>query len=485
MHDARAPEAGARRVARLGPDSRRLPARRSAAWIAPFALALALLGACSRDPARPAETATHPGAPLLVLVVDTLRADHLGLHGHSRPTSPHLDEWAREARVFEQAWSTAPWTLPAFASLYTGQLPSRHAAGTRAGRGSEYFESDPTLPMLAEVLGQRGYATGAIVNNPYLSPDFGLGRGFDHYDFDVSSNAVTRRADEVVDRALDWIDAQAEGPWFLLAHFFDPHMDYAPPEATRGVFTAPLEARSRFQLPIQRMRRIRAAAPRLSQGDREFIRAAYDEEIAFVDAQLGRLRAELSARGILGRAIVVLTSDHGEELFEHGGFEHGHALWEGLLRVPLLVWGPGVVPGREATPVSWVDLMPTLLEAVEIEPPGPMEGRSLWSHLAGPDELEERAIYAESILYGPQLKAIRQGEAKLILDLKRSRRWLYDLERDPGERRNLASARNALADALFAKAERRFEAAAASANSEPVAVPLMTREKLRSLGYLE
>ncbi len=169
---------------------------------------------------------------VVLIVVDALRADHLGAYGYTRPTSPHLDRWAQQAALFEQAFTTSPWTMPAFGSMLTGELPARHAAGGRI-RESTWTRStrlDGSVPTLPEVLSQSGFATGAIVNNAWLPPVVGLDRGFQDYDYHCPSEEGHRRADEVVELSLAWIENNADRPFFLMVHILDPHMSYdAPP----------------------------------------------------------------------------------------------------------------------------------------------------------------------------------------------------------------------------------------------------------------
>jgi len=219
-----------------------------------FWLSLPALVACSVERPR----------GVVLIVVDTLRADHLGIYGYSRDTSSHLERWAEEGMVFERAMSTSPWTLPTFGSILTGRLPTGHGAGSRGG-GEVRPKStrlDQTLPTLAEELQQAGFATAAIVNNPWMKPRFGLDRGFDTYDYQFTSNKRRRRANRIVDLATTWIDAHRDQPFFLLVHLFDPHMTYDPPSSVRGRFTGPYE--DRFSLPVFAPRKIHARASEVS-----------------------------------------------------------------------------------------------------------------------------------------------------------------------------------------------------------------------------
>ena len=307
-----------------------------------------------------------PTGSVILVVVDTLRADHLGLYGYDRPTSPNLDAWAKDGRVFDHAYAPSPWTLPSFASIYTGRWPLIHQggrAGVRAPDGSPTSLAPvERVPMVAEHLQAAGVLTMATVTNGFLDPAYGMARGFDVYDVDTDySLGGYRPAADMVRRALELVDDADGQPFFLVVHLMDPHQNYDAPPPFRGTWTGDIA--SDLTLPIRNYNG-RSRLEDLLPEDREFVIAAYDEEIAYVDAQLGVLRNGLADRGVLETSLVIFTADHGEELFEHGGYEHGHALWQELLHVPLVVWGPGIEPGREPTPVSLVDIAPTVLDGM-------------------------------------------------------------------------------------------------------------------------
>jgi arylsulfatase A-like enzyme len=422
---------------------------------------------------------------VVLIVVDTLRADHLGFYGYSRDTSSHLDRWAEEGMVFERAMSTSPWTLPTFGSILTGRLPTGHGAGYR-GEGEVRPKStrlDQTIPTLAEELHQAGFATGAIVNNPWMKPRFGLDRGFDTYDYQSTTNKRRRRANKIVDLATTWIDAHRDQPFFLLVHLFDPHMTYDPPSSVRGRFTGPYE--DRFSLPVYAPRKIRARANEVGEDERSFITAAYDEEIVFVDQELNRFFEGLVERDLFQQLLVILTSDHGEELFDHESFEHGHSVYQELLHVPLVVWGPAVESGREALPVSVIDIPPTILEAVGVSGESNPLSRSLWPRLTRRKRLDPRPLVAEGTLYGPERKAIIEWPHKLELDPSSESIRLFDLESDPGERSDLSPSEMAAARHLEERLRSILEAARSDEAPEEIELDEETLEELRSLGYIE
>ncbi len=473
-------------------------------WLLALTVTLLLVvgTACGRgaDVSEPA--AEH--RPVVLIVVDALRADHLGTYGYDRPTTPHLDAWAERGRVFERAWATSPWTLPSFGSILTGQLPSAHSAGIEVGEGADadvevvaarnFVRLASSVPTVTELLAAEGFATGAFVANPFLDPRFGLDRGFVDYDHYETSNSDLRPAAEVVDRALDWIDGTGGRPFFLMLHFFDPHLDYDAPPPFRGRFA---EASAEgLDLPVRGLWPIRNRLDTMPAAERDFIVAAYDEELAYVDAELGRLFDELESRGVLNDAVVLLTADHGEAFFEHDGFEHGHAMYEEVLRIPLILWGPQVSPGRDATPVSLIDVAPTIMAAAGVgsdraaaavsvdEPlPATMPGISLLElHDTSPPVV--RDIVAERVLYGPEAKAIVSWPYKAILEIDTSEARLFDLSADPGEQRDLSADRpQDLSELLGRLAEALTEAKALGAGAEAELDAELLR-RLRALGYI-
>ncbi len=425
-----------------------------------------------------------PARGVVLVVVDTLRADHLGAYGHWRPTSPRLDARARRGVLFEQALSTSPWTLPAMASILTGQWPTRHGAGSRA-RATGFAQVRrlaADAPGLAEAFRRAGYATAAFVNNSFLVPGSGLERGFDVYDHRPAGNWRHRRADATVDAALSWLARAARGRFFLLVHVFDPHLAYDAPSGVRGRFSAPYAA---GELRPDKPQDVRARLATLRAEQKAYLAAAYDEEILFVDAQLERLFQGLERRGAWARTLVMLTADHGEELFEHGGFEHGHSVYQEVLRVPLVVWGPGLRARREAQPISLADLAPTLLEAQQLAPARACDGVSLWPLLRDGQPPGARALVAEGTLHRPERRALVRWPLKLHTNEHDGSRRLFDLADDPGERIDLAGARPREVQRLSAELERLLRVAAGGAPGQGLPLDPEVLESLRSLGYVE
>ena len=447
-----------------------------------LAAALLTSGCGSPEPAR-----------VILIGVDTLRADHLGTYGHTRSTSPFIDTLAEQGVVFEQTFATSPWTLPSFASIFTGRPMSGHAAGIDTTTSDEEWDEaqvgtygraklDPGVATIAEVISAAGIATIAVAQNPYMDPIFGLDRGFDEYDYSRGENAEKRRADVVVDHALDWVDRQEGGDFFLFIHFFDPHMNYGAPEPWGGLFTSEVEGG--FSLPVTGHRALRSNAANLPPARKKFIEAAYDEEVRFVDAEIERFVNALKERGIWEDSLVIFTGDHGEEFFEHGGFEHGHTMYNEVIRVPLVVWGPGIVAGRNPSPVSIADIAPTILDALGLEVFEGTMGKSLWPLLTRGEELSGRLLVAEGALWGPDTRAGIAWPHKVILDLESGQARLFDLISDPGEQQDLGGD-SALAGTLLERLEMQILASARNVRHQGVELdPEMVR-RLRSLGYIQ
>lgn len=432
------------------------------------------------------EIATCDSPPVILIVVDTLRADHLSTYGYARLTSPALDAYARSGAVFEHAYAPSPWTLPSFGSIFTGLLPTQHGAGALMSVGKKvlFARLSDRLPTLGERLHAFGYPTHAVAGNPNLDPRFGVARGFDTYDFRAGGMDSIRRADVIVDRSLAWIHSRHGAPFFLFIHFFDPHMNYDPPPPVRGRFTDALP-HGRLSLPFAESARIRAGRLWLSADEQEFVRGAYDEEVAFVDLQLGRLFAALREDGLLERAIVIFTADHGEEHWDHNGFEHGHTLYDELLHVPLIVWGPGIRAARIDVPVSLIDLAPTVLAGVGAPPIAAAPGVSLWPLLTGGTPPALRALFAERPRYGPDRAAVIRWPYKGVVDLDGGPPQLFNLADDPGERINLSAKYPGVMVSLHAAIDQEVAARRRQPTPATATLDSATRERLRALGYLE
>jgi len=420
---------------------------------------------------------------LVVLVsIDTLRADHLGLYGYERPTSPSLDALALESAVFEEATSSSPWTLPAHATLLTGLYPSRHGLTSHA----RYLSSD--LTTLAQLFSQAGYRTAAVVNSHNLGPEFGLDRGFQQYSY--VEERVERRepSSEITDQGLEWIEDAGKSPLFLFLHYYDVHSDYASLPGYESEFLRPYEGiadGSTAQLAAYREGKVS-----LSPADAPNLIDRYDAGIRQMDAEIGRILDFLRERGFWERTLFVVTSDHGEEFFEHGGVLHGQTQYQEVLRVPLLVKGPGVPQGRRVrAPVSLVDVAPTVLTRAGIAVPEGLDGvdvARLWSE--GDRALEARYLFSEADHNNVEhdiTRAVRYKSFKLHFNRLSREYRLYDLSRDPAEQADVSDISAGQEQAFASLSERldqfmaieKVEAPVRSLSEEEI-------EKLRSLGYL-
>jgi choline-sulfatase len=411
-------------------------------------LALVLLLACATWAAGAACVHTRgPGSPpsVLLVTIDTLRADRVGAYGDAEARTPHIDAFAREGMLFEQATSPVPLTLPAHATMLTGLLPPQH--GVRAN-GS--YALGPAPGTLAEALEKRGLATAAFVGAFPVGGRFGLHRGFGVYD-DAFERApglhfdfAERRADRVVDAASSWLGKTA-GPVFLWVHLYDPHAPYDPPEGFRG-------------------------------GD------PYRGEVAFADAMMGRLLAAWAARS--GPSYVAITSDHGEAFGEHGEESHGLFIYDTTLRVPLMLRGPGLPAGlRVRSRVSLLDLAATL---VDLAGAHALPGASLRRFARDPgDDAQAGRFYAETLAprldFGwSDLRSWQEGRFKYI---RAPRPELYDLDADPEETRNLVESSPEVAAKLRQALDAGLQGlgdAESRRNPDPESA-----ERLRALGYVQ
>jgi arylsulfatase A-like enzyme len=447
------------------------------------ALACALAAVACTRPARPPN--------VLVVVADTLRADRLGAYGSPRGLTPFLDALAARGVVFENAYATSSWTSPSVASLFTSRYPLQHGV---VDFGSVLAGSETTL---AERLRSLGFATGGFSANFRLSAQLGYGQGFDVWhafleDPDAPDPGPKVPARFVREQALAWLGrvwrADAPRPVFLYLQLMEPHSPYDPPEALRRQ-VAPEATRAQADAANALLTGLRF--DELTDEQVGLLASLYDGVVAVLDAELRELFAALEQRGFLEHAIVVVTSDHGEEFREHGRLMHGLSLFESGVRVPLLMSGAGIESGvRVAQPVSLLDVAPTLLALLGVGPPEGLEGRSLAAALrgeagapAGRDlllELAPKAGVPEVRAHG---QGLVRGTRKLLVD-PQGQLHLYDLAQDPLEQG--AAAPPAETQELAAALARLRRELGARAGAPAPTLPLdeRTREDLRALGYL-
>jgi len=465
------------------------PTRRRARALLLLACALAIAtgAACERE--QPGRSARADSAPpsILLVTIDTLRADHVHAYGYPRETTPNLDALARDGVLFEAAYAPSSATGPSHATMFTSRQPVGHGVVHNA------IPLDPSVPTLASLLAGAGYRTAAFVSSYPVSATFGFAHGFEHYDDAFApdggtmiskrwqraggtAGALDRRAEATVEITERWLAKNADGtPLFLWVHLFDPHAPYSPPPPYDAAFTSP------------------ETGPRARAID------GYDGEILYADAQLGRLVKAFERAAGSRRGLIVVTSDHGEGLWDHGYAGHNRGVFEEEVRVPLVLrWRDGVAAGvRIAEPVHLIDVLPTLLAAAGLDAlPAGVAGLDLLAALAGEPGLSaERPIYLTRPYFGERGRrrlrqagwgfGLRRGPWKVIVARDEERLDLFDLTRDPHERHDVAAGDQARADALAAMVARWHESEMAARGGEPPAVPRDVRRKLRALGYAQ
>jgi arylsulfatase A-like enzyme/Flp pilus assembly protein TadD len=419
--------------------------------------ALTALHAAAQTPAKPALN-------VVLITIDTLRADHLGCYGYKQIKTPNIDGLAADGVRFESAFAVVPVTLPSHSSMLTGTYPMLSGMHDFSGN-----KLSPLQPTLASVLKQAGYQTGAVIGAAVLDSRFGLNQGFDfyydHFDFsrldEANLDEMERPGNVVADVALDWLAKNSQKKVFLWMHLYDPHFPYHPPEPY----------------------------------SREYAARPYDGEIAFADEQVGRLLRFLKEKGIYQNTLIVLCGDHGESLGEHGEKTHGFFIYNATMHVPLIIRLPenrlpeNAAARTVADPASLVDLMPTVLGAVGLKIPSQVQGRSLLAELRGDrnDQLNrDRILYGETFM--PRIhfnwSELRGSENTKYHFIDSPRPELYDLAKDPGEVHNLFTEKKAVAEEMRAKLVgmiRDYSAGKELAEKTGLDPTLM--ERLKALGY--
>lgn len=399
---------------------------------------------------RAARGGTRADGPVILISIDTLRADHLPLYGYTKVRTPNIDALAAQGVLFERAYSHAPQTLPAHASILSGELPFEHGVRDNIG-----FTLKPGQWFLQRALHDRGWPTGGFVSAYVLRAATGINQGFDTYDSELpaasgelSIGQVQRPGDQTLAAAEKWLaQRDTRKPFFLFFHLYEPHKPYAPPA------------------------RFASYEP-------------YDGEIAYADEIVGRLLDRLRAMNVFDRATIVLLSDHGEGLGDHGEQEHGLFLYQETTHVPLIVKLPGARGAtRVATPVQHIDLAPTIMELVGAQKPATLHGRSLKPLLDGKGTIADSGIYAEALYsryhFGwSELYSLTDTRYRLI---RAPRDELFDLQRDPKESTSLAAERPQVRQAMRTALEGLIKNTSIAA---PDAVSDEDKQRLAALGYV-
>lgn len=458
------------------------------------ACVLTLLLACSRREEAPPPPAASPapGGPKVVLiVVDTLRSDHLSQYGYPLPTSTALDGFAAQATLFTSAWAPAPWTTPSTASIHSGLSPFRHAA-TRLGDTLQ-----PEVLTLAERLKARGLATIGFSYNNHISKPAGFAQGFDGFLEHQGATLHYPPVSKMVDYALVWAKRNGASPFFLYLHPMSCHGPYLVPEARQSDLLGrrPTEGFRYFgRLMKDVMSPQDPASPReVSPEIVTSLLERYDTAVRFSMDEVGRLFAGLQAQGWYDESLIVLTSDHGEELFDHGGFSHGFTLHREVLQVPLMIKLPHQKEARRVdTPVTLMDVLPTVLDVIGAPADPGLDGQSLLPAAAGTGRVEERPrLFSVSWPGRAVAKALEEGPWKLVrltssFDGRQDTHLLYDVAKDRAESTDLAETH----PEERARQATRLDtlAAAAAVDALPQAENILEKmdfEALEALGYVQ
>jgi len=453
-----------------------------------LAALLGLLATCcgGQAPSRPRNA--------ILISIDTLRPDHLGCYGYQRETSPTLDALAAAGVRFDDVTAAAPWTLPSHASMLTGLYPSHHGVKNHEERLPD------KIVTLAEEFRDHGYQTFAVVNTHNVGAEqFQLGQGFGdkhfRYIVETEDDAKTMRlktfnsGDTVVATAKELLRERDEDkPFFLFLHFYDVHSDFTPKSEYRERFVGPYSGR--LTGSTTQLVKVRDGEETLNEADVRWLREMYDAEIRQLDDLLGRFFAWLGEEKLRDETLFVVTSDHGEEFQEHGSVLHGRTYYQEILRVPLLVQGPGIPSGKVVTtPVDGVDVTPTILALMGIPSSMPRDGLDLTPTWSG-GTLPERLLFAEAdhnnkidgeFVYDIR-KMVRRGDEKLLVDSHTGKDELYDLAQDRGESHDLSGGSPDRVRDLKGELERFL---AGEVQGEVIPPPTEEeRKRLEALGYL-
>jgi arylsulfatase A-like enzyme len=468
-------------------------------WSAPFRLTFqadggrvrlihpVLLGGDDRPPA-PVPVAVAPRRPnVLVYLVDTLRSDRLGCYGNHRPTSPRTDSLAADGVLFTNAVAESSWTRTSVASLLTGLAPRRHGVYGRL----DALHDDATT--MAGLLRAAGYETAGFVTNGNVAPSLGFGRGFDVYELLPAaiipgSDGVVReplpRSDDLYLTARRWLRGwDGRKPFFLYLHAADPHGPYLPPARFRRRLGVPEEdARAGSQWHLNDLEARRAP---VQEDTPARVMSLYDAEIAHNDHYFGRVLAELKRRGLYDDALIVFVADHGEEFYEHGGWEHGKTLYREVVEIPLIVKLPGraLAGARLDRPAQLGDVLPTLLARLGLAAPPNLDGVDLLAGLGDGTQHTPRPTFAHLAVDGYVADAVETGQWKLVTGWAGSE--LFDRRADPAEQANVANEHLESAGYLRARLEEQLPRDGETVTRRADSLPDDVTRNLQALGYLE
>jgi arylsulfatase A-like enzyme len=450
----------------------------------------------------------------VLITLDTTRADHLGCYGYSKNTTPFLDSLAKKGILFENAYANATWTLPSHASLFTGMMPSVHGAGY-----SNFFVS-PSVKTIAESLQEKGYTSAAFIGGPFLVSAFNLNQGFDFYDEHLDPHSELKRLtlfrllSKITGKSLWHTDGQRRGaeinqevssylrwvvnrqPFFLFINYFDAHEPYDPPQEIRDQMQihTTMKGNIRFY-PLNKRNGIacHSDGTPLSSDDFQQLRDLYDGELRYQDQQLEILWKMIEQSGIASKTILIIASDHGETIGEHQFLDHGHNLYQEQVHVPLLFYNSGLFSGgkRITETVQLIDVYPTMLQFVGLKPENGIQGHSLIPGLRS-NQFPVRSVLSEiDIDSHPRFAAFKRSQKMILqdslkyVDSSDKNNMLFDLQTDPAEMIDQQSNQPDRAEQLHKKLNELFRALEIMKHKGSGQLDEETREKLKSLGYIE
>jgi len=433
-----------------------------------------LLSGCSETPRT-----KRPN--IVIITLDTTRADHLGCYGYHRRTSPNLDKLARESVLYTHAIAPSSWTLPSHASLFTGKFTSSHGAQydqngplriSDAITGPKEFQEVRASGLaldeltLADILKEEGFATGAVVAGPWMKKVFGLNKGFEYYDDSEIDNVNGRYANQVSVSALRWIESLKGTAFFLFLNYFDPHTPYCPPDEFAKVFLP-----KNFDLKGRKY-------------SVEELKTFYDAEILYMDYHIGLLLQKLKAWNLYDNTLIIVTADHGELLGEHGLFGHGYYLFQEEIHVPLFIKYPGTEfsPDRTDVRIQLNDIMPIILDWLGLPIPSGIQA-GVPPKIGHPILAETYPQHSSS--RNGHWRAIFEGDFKFIWNSK-GNHLLFNLKNDPLENKNLKADNLELAKRMMSELHRYLsKLPGPGPASEAQDVDKHTKDALKSLGYVE
>ncbi|MFO7890360.1 MAG: sulfatase [bacterium] len=448
----------------------------------------------------------HPVPSILLLTIDTLRPDFLSCYNSQARPTRNIDQLAEDGILFRNAISPSPWTAPSITSLMTGLPCMVHSVDNRN------IQVPDTLITIAEVMKECGYLTGSAVFNALLTNSSGFAQGFHYYRFFpkfphgycITSKILGKLFPEkyifqvnsktLTDIAVKWFNNHANEDFFFWLHILDPHLPYSPPRRYLNTKNKPPSLGYTFDS----LHEIRDSSLVLDQAEKKWVQQLYEAEVRYVDIQIGRVIKTLKSSGIYEETLIVLLSDHGEEFWEHGGFEHGHTLYNELLHVPLIIKLPQsltrTVVNKQVDPIlSTKAVMPTILDLCDIDTsfhhPYTQSLSQYWTRSAFRNK--DQTVFSSSMLYGPEKASVIFDEHKFITSLEKENQELYNLNRDPRELRSLIGIHPSLVEQgtdkiiRFQIKTKKEQMVLGLGKAKKVTLDQETKKRLRALGYIK